>query len=436
MTASMVPRLTLVVVVLSGIARGGEAQVATPLDAASVRLVPLPGWVRANVGDRVLFAPPEAPAADRAVLSVEPSVDVAVDFDTWFEGAWRSFVREHRRLEVSAPTVAATAQAGHELRLMSGSVEDGVGGYIYFLYFAARQQSRVQPIVFASRDNALFNRYLEPVAILLQTAVTFLPPDRQPLSATDLSTAMDLFPAGPVPVGGEPPPAPMRSGRVWGTPGSPIGPAVPGALDGIYTGLATGLSMGGVVTDRGVSRMYVTFYPDGRLYRRIPEGGLEGFHRDSAEWATPELWGRFRAVGPGRWEIRWNGQQQVEWVTREGEGLRYEGATVIPVLSCGELEGAFSLANADGESTWSVTFTRAGEFYDDSLIGAVAYENLMMPNPRTIDAGSGRYRLGRNTLYLDYDDGRRVIVAMYCDSEHIDPEIATIWINGWPLRRW
>jgi hypothetical protein len=111
-----------------------------------------------------------------------------------------------------------------------------------------------------------------------------------------------------------------------------------GMLDGIFSGLSSALrvSTGGGLTG-DPSRSYVTFHPDGKVYRRVPEGGLEGWDRVAAEADSPALWGTYRPIGSGRWEIRWNETSRVGIVNLEGNGLRYEDATVFPVATCKRL---------------------------------------------------------------------------------------------------
>jgi len=220
-------------------------------------------------------------------------------------------------------------------------------------------------------------------------------------------------------------------------------------LDGIYTGLARGLvlrpgstsfmnSLGDV--DIGVSKVAVTFYPDGKVYRRVPEGGLEGWDRTAAEADVPDLWGTYIAVGPGRWEIHWNNSTRVSAVVREANGLRYEDAPVFPVATCEGLllDGTYLHPGALDSSYRpnTITFSAAGEFIDNSLIGDVAYENFSMPNRRTIGPGQGKYHSGRNTLYLENEDGRRVPVEIHAHVDDLKAgPVPRIFINGWVLVR-
>lgn len=218
------------------------------------------------------------------------------------------------------------------------------------------------------------------------------------------------------------------------------GAAEEGMLDGIYAGLAIQLrlsAMGSV--DRDVSTVYVTFYPDGRVYRRVPEGGLEGWDRAAAEADTPALWGTYQALETGRWEIRWNESSRVSIVERTNDGLLYEGATVSAVATCEGLLLDGTYAQPGALDFWPVSvirFEKTGRFVDGGLIGELAYQNIAMPDPRTIYPGTGGYRIGRNTLYLEYDDGRRVPVELHADKEAVEIEpVPMIHINGWALVR-
>ena len=210
-------------------------------------------------------------------------------------------------------------------------------------------------------------------------------------------------------------------------------------LDGIFAGLGRGLVAGATGVGFGVSSVYVTFYPDGRVYRRVPEGGLEGWDRDAAESAVPDLWGRYRALEPGRWAIEWNHSDEPAIVTREGDGLRYEDGVVLPVATCeGLLLHAIyaSPGYQDAADPYFIAFNDEGLFVDWGLVGSIAYQDLNAYDSRTIAGGAGHYRIGRNTLYLDYEDGRRVRVEIHARTDDVEQRpIPVIYINGWELVR-
>jgi hypothetical protein len=221
-------------------------------------------------------------------------------------------------------------------------------------------------------------------------------------------------------------------------PGSPTeeAPTAGDMLDGIYSGLAIGLHISALGTvDRDVSVTYVTFYPDGKVYRRVPEGGLEGWDRSGAERESPGLWGTYTQVAPGRWQVTWNESNRVRFVEQDGQGLTYEDRSVFPVASCEGLllEGFYLRPGAldSGYPPSWISFRRTGEFLDHELIGELAYQNLAMPDPRTIAGGQGKYRIGRNTLYLDYEGGRQVRVEIHASQEdlRISP-VPALYVNG------
>lgn len=208
-------------------------------------------------------------------------------------------------------------------------------------------------------------------------------------------------------------------------------------LDGIYAGLTRSLVAGAMGVDIGISTVYVTFYPDGRVYRRVPEGGLEDWDRDAAERAAPDLWGRYRPLGPDRWAIDWNDADQPAAVFREGLGLRYEDVMVFPVATCEglALNAIYARPGYQGEENpYFIAFNDEGLFMDRGLIGSLAYEDLNRYESRTIAGGVGHYRIGKNTLHLEYDDGRRVPVEIHARPEDVDLRpIPAIYINGWEL---
>lgn len=208
-------------------------------------------------------------------------------------------------------------------------------------------------------------------------------------------------------------------------------------LDGIFYGVSRGLVAGAMGMDFGVSSVYVTFYPDGRVYRRVPEGGLEGWDRDNAERAVPGLWGRYRPSGADEWDVVWNESNAAATVVREGDGLLYEGGIVLPVATCEDLilHATYAQPNyLDAADPYFIAFNDEGEFLDWNLIGAIAYQNLNSYDSRTIVGGAGHYRIGKNTLYLDYSNGQRVPVEIHVRPDDIDLRpIPAIYINGWEL---
>ena len=162
-----------------------------------------------------------------------------------------------------------------------------------------------------------------------------------------------------------------------------------GMLDGIYSGLSSALrvSTGGGLTG-DPSRTYVTFYPDGKVYRRVPEGGLEAWDRAAAETDVPALWGTYKPIGPGRWEVRWNESTRVGVVQREGEGLRYEDGMVFPVATCEGLvlDGFYAQPGYERNPKPDfIAFYPDGRFVDDRLIGAglPGFESHGLTNCRT-----------------------------------------------------
>jgi len=207
-------------------------------------------------------------------------------------------------------------------------------------------------------------------------------------------------------------------------------------LDGIYAGLGRGLVAGATGVGVGVSGVYVTFYPDGRVYRRVPEGGREGWDRDAAERAVPDVWGRYHAVEPGRWQVDWNyGARAI--VSREGAGLRYENGLVQPVATCEGLVLQAYYARPgyrDDPDPYFIAFNDEGVFLDWNLVGSLAYQDLNRYDSRTVGGGAGQYRIGRNTLYLEYQDGRRVSVEIHAATADLEARpIPVIYINGWEL---
>ena len=153
----------------------------------------------------------------------------------------------------------------------------------------------------------------------------------------------------------------------------------------------------------------------------------------------PALWGTYKPIGPGRWEVRWNESTRVGVVQREGEGLRYEDGMVFPVATCEGLvlDGFYAQPGYERNPKPDfIAFYPDGRFVDDRLIGALAYQDLNRTDSRTVGPGIGRYHIGRNTLHLDYNDGRHVPVEIHVRQTEIKtPSVPVIYINGWELAR-
>jgi hypothetical protein len=191
-------------------------------------------------------------------------------------------------------------------------------------------------------------------------------------------------------------------------------------LDGIYFGLRRMPSVSGSpIMD--LRRDYITFFPDGRLFWRLPGSGRDGFDFVASRKAFPEEWGTYKIVGN---EVHINHPERSRMIKarRKPDGrldMDDPNVTYRPVLDLSglKLHGTYRRSPSDP----SITFTRDGKFEDQGFLGVVG---TMQTNDGTLikdsgEPGSGTYEIRSNTLHLEYSDGRSRKVVIYAFPENL-----------------
>ena len=175
---------------------------------------------------------------------------------------------------------------------------------------------------------------------------------------------------------------------------------------------------------------YFILFPDGRLRRNLPMGGLDQFDAAQDRANSPINWGMYE-VAKNKIIIRWPGNKNDFIGERAPSRFTYQSNpyVLLPKTGGGRLEGTFKRADSK-EPTPHITFRRDGTFQESGIgtyIPAMDSRNI---------AGGGTYRIRNYSLYLDYADGRHRKLAYYLmpgDSGKEQP--SQIVLNTYELSR-
>ena len=169
---------------------------------------------------------------------------------------------------------------------------------------------------------------------------------------------------------------------------------------------------GDLMTNAEISPLY--FLPDGTVYTDIPEKGFSGFDVQEQKAKTPQMFGTYSNTD-GKIILRMNGEtNSVTYNLRpdrtlqlmNNQGIVYKK---IEPLNSYRLEGAYIKKQESNNIT--LTFTQDGLFTDNGLIQSITANN------QNNYPGSGNYSISKNSLFLNYSDGRTVQLCMYVIPE-------------------
>ena len=169
---------------------------------------------------------------------------------------------------------------------------------------------------------------------------------------------------------------------------------------------------GDLMTNAEISALY--FLPDGTVYTDIPEKGFSGFDVQEQKAKTPQMFGTYSNTD-GKIILRMNGEtNSVTYNLRpdrtlqlmNNQGIVYKK---IEPLNSYRLEGAYIKKQESNNIT--LTFTQDGLFTDNGLIQSITANN------QNNYPGSGNYSISKNSLFLNYSDGRTVQLCMYVIPE-------------------
>jgi hypothetical protein len=165
---------------------------------------------------------------------------------------------------------------------------------------------------------------------------------------------------------------------------------------------------GDLLSNAEISVLY--FLPDGTVYADIPEKGFEGFNAMEQKAKTPEVFGNFTSSG-NNIIIRMNGEANGSSYTMRPDGSLQ--SAVNPALVFSKMESLDqyridgSYIQKDGSREMSLTFTKDNLFTDNGLIKSIR------PNSDLPASGNGKYRIIKNSLILQYTDGRLEQLNIY-----------------------
>jgi hypothetical protein len=163
-----------------------------------------------------------------------------------------------------------------------------------------------------------------------------------------------------------------------------------------------------------VRKDYITFFPDGTVFWRLPGEGRDAFDAAASRKAFPERWGRYKVVGD---EVHIDGVERKTTIKakREGDKIRLSDprVTYTPVPDCTnmKLEGDYRRHPTER----GIRFGRDGKFRDEGVLSVLGE---IQKNDGRLErddgkGGSGTYVVRSNTLHLRYADGRRKKVAFH-----------------------
>lgn len=408
--------------------------------AGVVTFEPPSGWVRTESAGEVDFTPPGVPRGGFCTLAFLPSQETS-NFPSWFATAWSGFKAGHAGVQETQPQASNTAD--HQLALIAGSMQAGGNRFLYVVFFAAYRDGRVQPVLFTTDDNGLYQRF-QPVVQAVVGGLRFLPRSAWPAAGPAAPLRLhDERPAAQTPVGRPNPVAAPTSDLLspsftWPEVAHSSGPG----LNGVFGKFDFGSSYYRAVTTQW---MYVTLLPDGSAYKGIASEGLENFN--------PSYWAQENAMRVGTYalsgrkgRIEWGGGGGSESFDVDGNKLHFGGGKPFERLtSCDglALDGTYRREDWQKQQELPMfrnvhaTFRRDGTFEEEGLAQSAS---VMWWRPGKGDLmekvvlGAGTYAVGHYSLTLVYQDGRKR--RMNITVPPGSPGDGSIFmINGWKFVR-
>jgi hypothetical protein len=158
--------------------------------AGSATLEVPAGWDRHDMAGAIVYVPREDRTA--AGLHVLPGEEVRGDFQAWFEGHWRAFLRGRRSLgeQVFEEDMPSGMRGLAALALLDARP----GEPAYVVFFAALEGSRAQPVLAAFRDRAAMERYDDAVQQAHASVRLLSPAQRPPPRVLALATVLSGSP--------------------------------------------------------------------------------------------------------------------------------------------------------------------------------------------------------------------------------------------------
>jgi len=228
------------------------------------------------------------------------------------------------------------------------------------------------------------------------------------------------------------PPAPAASAPSVPPP-APAAPAGSGGLSGLYMTLK---NKGGLTY--GVSKDYMVFFPNGRVYWHLPEEGLLGFDVARSQREDASFWGSYELHGDDI-HIRWGTGLEYDGRRLADGKLAIAGYAYVPQSSGPDgrsLSGTYRPQNTGADPSHDVRFYPDGRFDDRSVRFVVGAIDLMYGRAKVPPQGGlGRYRIAQHSIVFEYADGRREQLSFYVPDDGGSPTPRLLVINTFSVVR-
>ena len=347
-------------------------------------------WKRVDLRGGAQLVPSDLDGNSKAFIGFLAPQELHGDLRTWFDAQWADFGRQFKIVDQGTPTAGKTSQGLDYLRIYTRISSPSLG-FGSFVFGAVQVGSRVEAYFFFSNANRY--SYLNDLAALEQS-LEFANGSADTIgetAVTDQGTA--------------------------------------GGLDGLYLGYR----MRGATAFESTHFEYLVFFPDGNAIRNLPFEGLEHFDFAAAVKTSREYCGRYRLNGDTV-TITW-GDRSEETGLRSASGLKIRGDSYFPVSKSDglTLDGIYRREGAD-LARYGIRFTTAGRFEENGMLPLIAYA-LTTDKQINQAPGSGTYRIGNNTLTLQYADGRTIALSFFVWPAEPGPRPQAIHVETFRLIR-
>jgi hypothetical protein len=173
-------------------------------------------------------------------------------------------------------------------------------------------------------------------------------------------------------------------------------------------------------------RDWITFLPGGRVFKRLPDEGLENFDYNAAIRKYPPAEGSYVITG-NIVRVSWPSGGGMTF-KRTPDGELWQDSTnwtPLPKVSGLKLSGTWAVQWNEQSRERTITFTADGRFAEQGFLNMINWET------QEIRQGSGTYNIRNNTLELRYTDGRVLHINFYVFADELKkPHPSVIYINS------
>lgn len=386
------------------------------------------GWQQTEQGDFTLLTPPDATQERLLAILFTDGTEISGDAQTTFETLVADALGEGETLEEATETSMAPSATGLTVFSKVLVVRDAEGNQTTRVYLGYDAESRLELIVVAANDQALFDVYREELSAF-QNSITLSSVTAPEPSQNPLATAPE-----------NPQPATALSLTTV-------------ALQGLYYGseLRSQLNFATNTYDYRNINYYYLFSPDGRVYYGLPPAEwIEQFDANIIASQDPSNLGYYSISGN---EITFSFPESEPYTRafeQTGERLFLGDVQLYPVkplpsnfildgsyyyqsftnistpggVDAGGLEGSVS-----GQST--IAFYPDGRFDASSFVGSSSTGTSANATTSETQSGSGTYSFENYHLILSYHDGSQQVVSFFVNpQEEVSSKPGLIFIDG------